>query len=156
MDGLGAGDRLPVGEPDPIRRLEEIALETARRKRHPHVQGALPGSAFIQRGIIRVINRQRFLNVFTSNVPGPPVPMFFAGARILELFQVGVIQGNVALSVGVLSYAGHLNFDIVSDPELFPDLDVFAKGLREALEELGVVPVRPATRAGVVENLVEK
>jgi len=53
-----------------------------------------------------------------------------------------VIQGNVTLAVGVLSYAGQLNFDLVGDADACPDLDVFAQGLTRALLELGVAGVR--------------
>ena len=60
-----------------------------------------------------------------------------AGAKILELFQIGVVQGNVAVQVGALSYAGQLNFDIVADANLVPDSTVFANGIVEDLERLG-------------------
>ena len=63
--------------------------------------------------------------------------MYFAGARILEVFQIGVVQGNVAVQVGALSYAGQLNIDIVADANLVPDLAVFADGMAEDLERLG-------------------
>ncbi len=72
------------------------------------------------------------------------MPLHSAGARILELFQIGMVQGNV--SVGVLSYAGQLNFDIVGDADACPDLAVFAAGISEALQELGVgVPLPRAS-----------
>jgi diacylglycerol O-acyltransferase / wax synthase len=67
-----------------------------------------------------------------------PLPLYVAGARILELFQIGVVQGNVTVAVGVLSYAGRLNFDILGDAAACPDLAVFAAGLRGTLQELGV------------------
>ena len=127
---------IPIGEPDPIRRLEEIAQATAQRKRWPPYQ---PGGRCAQRGVVRVMARQRLVNLFTSNLPGPAAPMYVAGSRILEAFQIGVVQGNVTIAVGVLSYAGRLNFDIVGDAEACPDLAVFANGLRRALWDLGVV-----------------
>ena len=80
--------------------------------------------------------RQRLVNLLVSNLPGPGAPLFFAGAMVRELFQVGLVQGNIPLSVGVLSYAGQLNFDIVADLDAVPDLTVFAEGLSAALEEL--------------------
>lgn len=123
---------LPVGEADPVGRLERIANETAERKRRPIRQWARFPSL-----LVGVMNHQRFVNLFTSNVPGPPVPMYFRGARVLEIFQIGPVQGNVRLSVGVLSYAGRINFDIVADAESIPDLDVFARGLVLTLEDLG-------------------
>jgi hypothetical protein len=67
--------------------------------------------------------------------------MYFAGAKILEVFQAGVIQGNVPLSVGVLSHAGQLNFDIVADQNLVPDVSLFAEGIADDLERLGATSV---------------
>ena len=136
---------LPVADSDPVRLLEAIARETASRKRHPHVMGPLPGSMLVQRALIGLMNRQRMVNLFTSNVPGPKDPLYFAGARVLEVFQIGVVQGNVTLSVGMLSYAGQLNVDIVADADVNPDLDVFADGLRNTLAALGAAPVVVAT-----------
>ena len=125
---------VPVGEEDPIRRLEQIARETAERKRLPPYQ---PAARFLQRWMIHTMNRQRRINLLMSNLPGPPQPMYFAGAKILELFQIGVVQGNVAVQVGALSYAGQLNFNIVADANLVPDSTVFANGIVEDLERLG-------------------
>lgn len=124
---------VPVGEEDPIRRLEQIARATAQRKRLPPYQ---PAARLVQRWMIRTMNRQRRINLLMSNLPGPPEPLYFAGARILELFQIGVVQGNVAVQVGALSYAGQLNFDVVADANLVPDLAVFANGMTKDLERL--------------------
>jgi hypothetical protein len=90
------------------------------------------------------MNRQRLINVFVSNVPGPPTPLFFCGARLVEVFQVGVIQGNVRVGVGVLSYGNQLDIDLVADAESVPDLDVFAEGLDRALRDFGVSVPRSA------------
>lgn len=54
------------------------------------------------------------------------------------MFQVGVVQGNLAVSVGVLSYAGQLNFDLVGDADAAPDLADFAAGLAATVKELGI------------------
>ena len=128
---------VPVDEEDPIRRLEQIARATAERKRLPPYQ---PAARLLQRWMIRTMNRQRRINLLMSNLPGPPQPMYFAGAKILELFQIGVVQGNVAVQVGALSYAGQLNLDIVADASLVPDLTVFAAGMTEDLKRMGATP----------------
>lgn len=83
--------------------------------------------------------RQRLVNVLTSDLPDPPEPLSFAGARVLELFQIGVVQGNIAISVGALSYAGQLNLAIVADWDAVPDLAAFAAGMSAALERLDVL-----------------
>jgi diacylglycerol O-acyltransferase len=148
-DGTASGNRagimlvpLPVDEPDPVRRLTEIARLTRARKRYPPYQ---PAARFAQRGMVRAMSRQRLVNLFTSNLPGPPEPLYLAGARVLELFQAGVVQGNVTVAVGVLSYAGQLNFCILGDADTVPDLKVFADGLSDALAQLGTVI--PAARS---------
>jgi diacylglycerol O-acyltransferase / wax synthase len=137
---------LPVGERDPLRRLEQIASATARRKRLPPYQPAAP---FLQRWMVRSMDRQRMINLLMSNLPGPPRPVYFAGAKILEVFQIGVVQGNVPLELGVLSYAGQLNFDIVGDANLVPDLAVFARGMTDDLQLLGAGSTGPGVGAAV-------
>ena len=87
--------------------------------------------------MIWVMPRQRLVNLLISNLPGPPGPLYLAGARVLELFQVGVVQGNLTVAVGVLSYAGQLNFAILADADALPDLNTFADGAAEALTQLG-------------------
>ena len=81
--------------------------------------------------------RQRLVNLLLSNLRGPAESLTFGGARVRELFQIGVLQGNMPLVVGVLSYAGQLNIDIVADADLVPDVAVFAAGLQETLGQLG-------------------
>ncbi|MFE9773447.1 wax ester/triacylglycerol synthase family O-acyltransferase [Streptomyces sp. NPDC005931] len=122
---------LPLDEADPVRVLARIATATASRKRLPPY---LPMARFAQRWMVRAMPRQRLVNLFTSNLPGPQTPMSIAGARIRELFQLGVVQGNVPISVGVISYAGRLEVALVGDARLVPDLDVFAAGMSYAWE----------------------
>ncbi len=129
---------LPVGEPDPIRRLETIVRATAARKRRPRPAiGWDLGWPIVQRLMLRLMDHQRLVNLFVSNVIGPPAPRYFAGARIDELFQVGVLQGNVTVGVGVLSYAGRLNASVLGDAATCPDLGAFVRGMELAMEGLG-------------------
>jgi WS/DGAT/MGAT family acyltransferase len=129
---------LPVGESDPVRRLESISRATAERKRRPiEVWSRFPSL------LTAAMHHQRFVNLFTSNLPGPASPWYFASARVHELFQIGPVQGNVRLNVGVLSYAGGLYLDAVADAAALPDLDVFAQGLRRSLDELGATRSSP-------------
>jgi hypothetical protein len=83
-----------------------------------------------------MMSRQRLVNLLVSNLPGPAVPLFFAGTPVLAIFQFGVVQGNVTVSVGALSYAGQLNLDLAGDPDAAPDLTAFADGISSALRLL--------------------
>ena len=82
------------------------------------------------------------MNLVVTNVAGPPVPLYLAGARLLELFPMLPVMGNLTLVVAVLSYAGQLNLTAVADRDSCPDLEVFTQGVRTALGDLAQsVPV---------------
>ena len=132
--------RVRLDEADPERRLAEVARSTRAVKQLPPVQ---PSGRLLQRWMVHVMPHQRLVNLLLSNLPGPAQPLWFAGARVRELFQIGVLQGNVPLSIGVLSYDGTLGVEIFSDARLLPDVDLFTAGMADALDVL----LRPASRA---------
>jgi WS/DGAT/MGAT family acyltransferase len=130
---------LSLGEEDPVRRLELITAETATRKTKARpTLGLIFRSELAQKALLRVFRHQRFENLYVTNVPGPPVPLFFVGAEILEIFPMVPTAGNVTLGIGAISYAGQFNVTAVADRELCPDLDVFLKGFQRSLGELAV------------------
>ena len=94
------------------------------------------GLAAVQRAWYRALARQRTVNLSVTNVPGPPAPLYLAGTRLLELFPVVSLMGNLTLAVAVLSYAGQLTLTAVADRDTCPDVEVFARGVREALDDL--------------------
>jgi WS/DGAT/MGAT family acyltransferase len=137
---------LPIGERDPVRRLRQIASDTRERKQKTRPDaGSLFRSIFLQRAFLRLMPRQRFMNAYIANVPGPSQPLYFAGARVLELFPLVPITANISIGVGALSYAGQLNITVVADRRLCPDLAVFVDGLEHALESLGHSLLRSRT-----------
>lgn len=137
---------LPLGEPDPLRRLELIAAETASRKREARPEAGTGIFRFVaaQRIWYRLFPRQRSVNLVVTNVPGPPVPLYLAGAPLLEVFPIMPVMGNLTLVVGVLSYTGQLNFTAVADPDACPDVDVFVRGLHKAVDEMAHTAALPA------------
>jgi hypothetical protein len=81
------------------------------------------------------VMRQR-VNVASASIPGPKVPLFLGGARILEVFPLMPLVANEPLAVGALSYAGALTIGIAADRDACPDLDVFAAAVRDELHAL--------------------
>jgi diacylglycerol O-acyltransferase / wax synthase len=139
---------LPVGEPDDVRRLELIAADTAGRKRKPRPPGGtLFRSIPIQRAFLRLAAYQRAMSTYAANVPGPRVPLYFAGALVLEVFPVVPLLGNIAVGVGALSYAGQFNLTAVADRDACPDLEVFVRGMRRSLDALARPATAPAAAA---------
>ncbi len=138
---------LPLGISDPGDRLRQIAAETASRKRRiPPSMGRVPRSRIARRALLKVIDRQH-VNVTTTDVPGPPLPLYLAGARVLEVFPVLSLIWNVSLGVGAMSYAGQFNVLAIADRDVCPDLDVFAAAMRDELHALGVSTYPMSARA---------
>ena len=138
---------LPLSEPDPLRRVELIAAETAARKNKARPEAGSGIFRFVagQRVWYRLFPRQRSVNLVVSNVPGPPGPLYFLGARLLEVFPMMPTMGNLTLVVAALSYAGQLNLTAAGDRDTCPDVEVFVQGVRNALDDLARPPLVPET-----------
>jgi len=70
-------------------------------------------------------------------VPGPQVPLYLAGRKLLEAFPIVPLGGNMDLEVAVLSYDGALTVGVTADRATCPDVQVFADGMERTLRELG-------------------
>jgi WS/DGAT/MGAT family acyltransferase len=146
---------IPLGETDTVRRLRLIAGETRERKKKPRPQAATGIFRFaaVQRAAFHLLARQHLVNFNLSNVPGPPMPLYLAGAQVVEVFPVVPIGGNESLGVGALSYAGQLNLTAVADWEACPHLDVFVQGVRRGLDEMTHSVLAPIRRWSTSEAL---
>jgi diacylglycerol O-acyltransferase / wax synthase len=145
---------LPLGEPDPVRRLRWIAAETAKRKARMRISlGVLMHGRTVRRLLLMAVMRQR-VNATTASIPGPPMPLYLAGAPILEVFPLLPLIANEPLGIGAISYAGGLYIGITVDPDVFPDLDVFAAAVRDDLRALQ--SPQPAPLASATEPTFER
>jgi WS/DGAT/MGAT family acyltransferase len=75
-------------------------------------------------------------NLVISNVPGPPIPIYMAGALLEHNYPVSVITNGAGLNITVLSYLDRVDFGIVADREQMPDLDNLIESLRTDLAAL--------------------
>jgi WS/DGAT/MGAT family acyltransferase len=86
---------------------------------------------------MRFADRHRPLfNVTISNVPGPPFPLWVAGAQVVSTNPIGPIFEGGALNITVMSYIDRLDFGLHACPELVPDVQSLADGIALALDEL--------------------
>ena len=118
------------------------------------------GAPWLFGGLTRLFERTRLAdriplpaNLVVSNVPGPPVPLYLAGARMRGYYPVSIVVHGLALNLTVHSYDGSLDLGVVACPDNVPDLPDFIDDLREAFDELGAVAAgalapkrRPAPR----------
>jgi WS/DGAT/MGAT family acyltransferase len=75
-------------------------------------------------------------NLLISNVPGPPIPLYAAGARLVSCFPMGPLLDRVALNVSMLSYSGEVGFGFLTCPDVIEDPWAISDRIPEALEEL--------------------
>jgi diacylglycerol O-acyltransferase len=68
------------------------------------------------------------VNLFVTDVPGPPAPLWLAGARMLEAVPVAPLVQHVGLGIAALSYAGELVVSVHADGSV-TDLQLLADGL---------------------------
>ena len=76
------------------------------------------------------------MNVIVSNVPGPPIPLYSAGAKVRGIYAASVLMFNAGMNFTVMSYEDRLDFGITVDPDLVPDPWAVADALKAALAEL--------------------
>ena len=78
-------------------------------------------------------------NLVISNVPGPPFPLYLAGAELVAAYPMGPIIDGAGLNITVLSYRNHIDIGFLADAELVPDIWDLADQVQPAFEELKAV-----------------
>jgi len=124
---------LPTDEPDPTARLQLLNSSLAGAKqrftRTPatllHAYSAVLPQLFhgiASRAVLRAatIGAPPF-NLFISNVPGPQLPLYTAGASVTGMFPVSVVSDiGGGVNITVLSYNGHLDFGFIACRDTVP------------------------------------
>ena len=97
--------------------------------------------------------RPPIANVIISNVPGPQVPLYAAGARMRTYWPMSIPEHGVGLNITVMSYAGAMGFGFTAARNAVPDARALATALQEALDELVARTKSPrARRAGASQG----
>ena len=139
---------VPAGEPSITERLLAVREHMAAHKRRHQSAGIefiLDGIELIPSGLLPVatpvVHHQPLVDVVVTNVPGPPFPLYFMGAKALEAVPIVPLTGNLTIGIAVLSYAGTLTIGVYSDTDSCPDVAVFVAALRDGFEELTVAEI---------------
>ncbi|MBF7729925.1 wax ester/triacylglycerol synthase family O-acyltransferase [Pseudomonas sp. N040] len=127
---------------DPVERLHAVRAETVNAKHTAEGLGLnlfqdlldnLPeaaGRALMRHGLLPL------LNVSASNVRGPEVPLYVAGARLLSFFPVSIATDFVGLNLTGFSYNGVLWISLVACRNMLPDPGFFTDCLRHSFNDL--------------------
>jgi WS/DGAT/MGAT family acyltransferase len=146
---------LPVGLDDPAAVLSEISEAMRGLKESGQAVGAQALTSLadfapptILSQAARLQSRQRFFNLVVTNVPGPQIPLYLLGRRLLAFYPVVPLAHHQALGVAILSYDGRLGFGLLADYDVLPDLEALAGDLQTAVADLSrAAGVRDRTRA---------
>jgi WS/DGAT/MGAT family acyltransferase len=135
---------------DPVARLQAIRDSTAQIKRRVAafknlIPTDFPGLAapIWAAGLSRlwaagnIAERLPALaNVAISNVPGPPVPLYLAGAKLRHYYPVSIVTHGLAFNITVQSYAGSLEFGLTACKDVVARPDIVARAITASLQEL--------------------
>lgn len=140
---------IPTHLADPLERLEATkAVTTVAKQNQAHIPQGLVDEAvdFAPPALVaraarmyfasHVFNRVPPFNVVISNVPGPPIPVYAAGAKLLAHYPVSVVADGLALNLTVIGYLGQLHFGLIAARERVPDVDRINDWIEEELATL--------------------
>jgi diacylglycerol O-acyltransferase / wax synthase len=139
---------------DPHQRLQHVKAATAAMKATMgSVKSILPTdfpslgmpwlieAATALYGKAKVADRiPQVANVVISNVPGPPVPLYMAGARMMTNYPTSIVVHGMGLNITVQSYERSLDFGLMADASAMPDVRELADAITVALDDLRAMP----------------
>ena len=138
---------------DPIKRMNAIIASTAKVKEalaklksvlptdypsllSPWLMGGAGKALFRTYGKGGIAGRlPAVANLAISNVPGPQVPLYLAGARMVTFHPLSIVLHGLALNITVQTYAGRVDFGIIADKQAVPHVQDLANALETAFEE---------------------
>jgi diacylglycerol O-acyltransferase len=150
---------------DPMKRLQAIMASTAKVKSAitdlkgliptdypsllaPWVVGGLAKAAFKAYRVTGLSHRLPMLaNLVISNVPGPQVPLYMAGAKMLTYHPMSIVIHGLALNITIQTYAGCVDFGVIADKGAVPHVQDLTDALALAFEEGRQMLTPPQTTA---------
>ncbi|MGH7812712.1 MAG: WS/DGAT/MGAT family O-acyltransferase [Candidatus Binataceae bacterium] len=134
---------LPIAEKDPHRRLKAVSATTGDLKQSRQAMGAEVLSRVSEwtaptllSVAMRMTARARSYNITVTNVPGPQMPLYLLGAKMLAAYPMGPLFENQALNIALLSYNGVLHWGLNADYDALPDLGEIIAAIRTSFSEL--------------------
>ncbi len=140
---------------DPLKRLAHVmAASAAMKSTIGSVKNLLPtdfpsmGVPWLMEALTAVYGRAGVAdrippvaNLVISNVPGPTVPLYMAGAKMLTNYPASIVVHGVALNVTVQTYNESLDVGVMACARAMPEVAEFAAQIETAFEEFKSLPV---------------
>jgi WS/DGAT/MGAT family acyltransferase len=137
---------LPVGLEDPVERFRFVHSAMKGLKESGQAVGARAitrladaAAPTVLDQAARLQSRQRFFNLTVTNVPGPQVPLYVLGRKLLAFYPKVPLVLNTALGIAIMSYDGRIFFGLLGDYDALADIDALAADLEAAIGELAAI-----------------
>ncbi len=134
---------LPLAEPDPLRRFEQVRATTARLKGEESAHGPsmlMRVAEGVPAGLVdlgvRLAARLRPYNLIVTNIPGPATPLYLHGARLCAAYPQVPLFERQGLGIAIFSVDTSLCWGFHADPGIVPDLPLLVEAVRAAFAEL--------------------
>jgi diacylglycerol O-acyltransferase / wax synthase len=90
-------------------------------------------------------------NTVITNIPGPPIPLYMNGARLVTQYGLGPVFEGMGIIHPVFSYCGRITISFTSDRSIVPDPEVYADYIQEAFDELKAAAMKKPIPAPKLE-----
>ena len=132
---------LPVGEDNPIRRLERVAecMNNLKNSRQAIVAFGLLAALGMAPAALQGVALELFSRKATAvatNVPGPQQPLYMGGCRMREMMFWVPQTGSIGIGISILSYNNQVHFGLIADAKLIPDPDAVIRRFGPEFEKL--------------------
>ena len=132
---------LPIGEANPVRRLERVAacMRGLKRSRQPLLAYGLLATLGMAPAAVQELALDMLSNkasVVATNVPGPQQRLYMAGSPLREMMFWVPQTGGVGVGISILSYRGRVHFGLIGDAKLIPDPEAVVRRFAAEFETL--------------------
>jgi WS/DGAT/MGAT family acyltransferase len=135
--------RLPVNEPEPANRLRKVSRAMGVLKERRQAVGAMALTRLAEFApptlaafSARLQSIAPWFNIVVTNVPGPQMPLYLLGRKLLACHPAVPLTEVTTISIALLSYDGAIDIGLLGDDEHAADLPALARAIPEALAEL--------------------
>ncbi|WP_141453027.1 wax ester/triacylglycerol synthase family O-acyltransferase [Pseudoxanthomonas sp. z9] len=156
---------LPVGEANPIRRVERVAncMNNLKNSRQAIVAFGLLAALGMAPAALQGVALELFSRKATAvatNVPGPQQPLYMGGSRVRDMMFWVPQTGSIGIGVSILSYNGRVHFGLIADAKLVPDPDAVIRRFGPEFEKLLYLALMGnwdyTLDAGAAESMLEQ
>ena len=132
---------LPVGEDNPVRRLERVAecMDKLKKSRQAIVAYGLLAALGVTPQPLQELALELFsrkASAVATNVPGPQQPLYMTGCELREMMFWVPQTGSIGIGVSIMSYNGRVHFGLIADAKLIPDPDAVIRRFGTEFEKL--------------------